>query len=480
MGARSSLLDTFGDDFAWSLLEAAPDGILLVDRAGVVVFVSSQAAALFATLAEDLLGRQVEELVPEDVRPTHRAHRSRFQAAPTVRSMGAGLLLRARRVDGTEFPVEISLSPITMGGDVFTVAALRDVTDRVETEDYLHRVMATLDATDDGVFIFDADSLRYSYVNEGAVRLVGYNRDELLTMTPLHLNPSARREDYRELVATLRASPEQAITRRAVMIGRDGSDVPVEKTYQSAPVGRDRTRWIIALARDVSVRLAAEEELRRSQEALRAAGQVLVLAEDRERIARDLHDTVIQRLFGAGLQLQATLGSADARTRERLEGTVVELDDTIRELRSAIFALHGPSPALGGLRGRLVDILADAARALGFEPRLQLDGPIETIDEMIAENLLAVLREALANVARHARAQSVRVTIGAGGEVVLTVVDDGIGVPDEVLGGEGLTNLAGRAEELGGSFEIVRGPERGSRLEWRVPSSGGVPGSATR
>jgi two-component system, NarL family, sensor histidine kinase DevS len=346
MGARSSLLDTFGDDFAWSLLEAAPDGIILVDRGGIVVFVSSQAAALFQASAQDLLGHTVEELVPDDVRSTHRALRSRFQAAPTVRSMGAGLLLRARRVDGTEFPVEISLSPITMGGEVFTVAALRDVTERVEVE----------------------------------------------------------------------------------------------------------------------------QELRRSQSALREAGEVLLLAEDRERIARDLHDTVIQRLFGAGLQLQATLASTDARTRERLEATVVDLDDTIKELRSAIFALHGPSPALGGLRGRLVDILHDAAGPLGFEPRLQLDGPLESIDEQIAENLLAVLREALANAARHAQARSVRATISSGREVVLVVSDDGRGVPDEVHGGQGLANLARRAEELGGSFEIVRGPEQGSRLEWRVPN----------
>jgi len=348
MGARSSRLDTFGDDFAWSLLEAAPDGILIVDRGGDVVFVSSQAAALFQTSAEDLLGHTVEELVPQDVRSTHRAHRTRFQAAPAVRSMGGGLLLRARRVDGTEFPVEISLSPMTMGGDVFTVAALRDVTDR----------------------------------------------------------------------------------------------------------------------------LKVEEELHRSQDALREAGEVLLLAEDRERIARDLHDTVIQRLFGAGLQLQATLASTDARTRERLEGTVVDLDDTIKELRSAIFALHGPSPARGGLRGRLVDVLGDAAGTLGFEPRLRLEGPIETVDELIAENLLAVLREALANVTRHAQAQRVRVTISAGTDVVLTVTDDGIGVPDEVLGGEGLTNLASRADELGGSFEMVRGVEQGSRLEWRVPNGG--------
>ena len=104
----------------------------------------------------------MEELVPDDVRAVHRAHRTRYQAAPTVRAMGAGLLLRARRGDGSEFPVEISLSPLSMGATAYTVAAVRDVTDRVEAEDHLHRVLHTLDSSDDAVFIFDADSLRYS------------------------------------------------------------------------------------------------------------------------------------------------------------------------------------------------------------------------------------------------------------------------------------------------------------------------------
>ncbi len=274
MGARSAALDALGNDFSWSLLEAAPDGMLIVDRRGEVVFVSAQAAALFGCPDHELLGRTVEELVPDDVRSAHLAHRTHYQAAPTVRSMGAGLLLRARRVDGSEFPVEISLSPLAMGGDTYTVAALRDVTERVEAEDHLHRVLHTLDASDDAVFIFDADTLRYSYVNDGAVRLVGYEQVELLDMTPLHLNPNATEADYRRLVETLQANPDHAVMHEAVLVAKDGREIPVEKTFQSAPVGRDGTRWVVVLARDISERLVAERELRHSQDALREAEQV--------------------------------------------------------------------------------------------------------------------------------------------------------------------------------------------------------------
>ena len=140
---------------------------------------------------------------PEALRAVHRAHRTRFRAEPTVRAMGAGSELWARRSDGSEFPVEISLSPLHLDDDVFAVAAVRDVSARVAAEDQLHRVLRTLDATDDAVFIFDAVTLRFSFVNDGAVRLVGYQRDELLTMTPLHLNPYTTESEYRRLVDAL-------------------------------------------------------------------------------------------------------------------------------------------------------------------------------------------------------------------------------------------------------------------------------------
>lgn len=472
MGVRSPRLNSFGDDFSWSLLDAAPDGVIIASSSGEIVFVSDQAGVLLGYAVDDLLGRGVDELLPDSLQSVHRAHRTRYRAAPVPRSMGAGLLLRARRADGTEFPVEISLKPLSLGDEMFVVAGVRDVSERVETEEHLRRVLHTLDASDDGVFIFDAGTLRFSYVNEGAVRLAGYTRDELLGMTPLHLEDQASEQDYRKLVDSLRSRPERAVTRPAALVRKDGTDIPVETTYQSAPVGRDGTHWVVALTRDISERLAAEEELRQSRDALYQAEQVLAVANDRERIARDLHDTVIQRLFGAGLNLQAVVGIADQRVRSRLEATITDLDTTIAELRMAIFSLQGAGAAPGGLRGRLLDVATDAASALGFEPRLQFEGPVESIPESIAEHLVPTLREALSNVAQHARARRARVSVAVGEDVLLTVTDDGVGVPEEVLGGRGLTNLGNRARALGGLFEIEAEPQGGTRLTWRVPPGG--------
>lgn len=471
MAALSPVVKSLGDDFAWSALDAAPDGVVIADSTGEIVFVNDQGARLFGyDDADALIGRPVEDLLPEDARKVHRAHRTRYRAAPTLRPMGADLSLRARRLDGTEFPVEISLSPLTVGTDVFVMAGIRDITERLDTEEDLRRVLHTLDASDDGVFIVDAATLRYSYVNEGATRLVGYHQEELLEMTPLHLDPDITEAALRELVESLLDEETGSVMRAASLMHKDGSDVPVEVVMQSAPAGRDGTRWLVALARDVSARLEAEEELRRSQDALREAEQVLAIADDRERIARDLHDTVIQRLFAAGLNLQATLARVDDATRSRLETTIDDLDATIRELRMAIFSLQASASTPAGLRGRLLEILTEAQGPLGCEPRLQLDGAIETISDEVAEHLLPTLREALSNIARHANATKVRVSLFVGDEVVLTVVDDGDGVPDEVLGGRGLANMQRRAANLGGSFQIERQDAGGSCLTWHVPA----------
>lgn len=475
MGVRAPMLEPYGDDFAWSLLDSAPDGVVIVSAGGEIVFANDQAGQVFACEPEALLGRQVEDLLPDELRAVHRAHRTRFRADPAPRRMGAGLLLRAKRPDGSTFPTEIALSLLRLGDALFVVAAVRDVTERVEAEDHLHRVLLTLDASDDAIFIFDAESLRYSYVNEGAVRLVGYSRDELLAMTPLHLNPHATETEYRAVVDALQAEAGASPMRQWTLMRKDGTEVAVETTFQHAPIARDGGRWVIALARDISARLVAERELSQSQDALREAEQIMAIAGDRERIARDLHDTVIQRLFGAGLSLNATLGLVDDVARERISDTIDSLDQTIKELRTAIFSLQGSAAATtGGLRGRLLAVVNEAAPGLGLEPRLQFDGPIDAIDPVVAGHLVAVLREALSNVIQHAHAANVRVAVAATDEIVITVTDDGVGIPGDVLGGRGLGNMARRAEQLGGRFEIAVQPTGGSCLTWCVPADTSV------
>jgi signal transduction histidine kinase len=201
----------------------------------------------------------------------------------------------------------------------------------------------------------------------------------------------------------------------------------------------------------------------------------LALLEDRERIARDLHDTVIQRLFATGLNLQACHRLAQVpEVRNRLEQAVADLDDTIRQIRTTIFALETTATEEQGLRAGVLNLAKEMDGVLGFEPHIRFDGAIDTkVSPAVAEQLLSALREVLANVARHARATTATIDVEViGDDVVLRVTDNGVGVPDAAgrrAGGRGLRNLAARAAEMGGEFTIERGENGGTLVRWLVP-----------
>jgi PAS domain S-box-containing protein len=335
----------FGDDFFSSVIDAAPDGLLIVDDEGRILLANRHASELFGYDHADLVRLCVDDLLPESMRGRHPQHRKEYGAEPRVRPMGIDLHLRAARADGSEFPVEISLSPLAVDDRPLVVAVVRDITARIE----------------------------------------------------------------------------------------------------------------------------AEERLGQSEAALRDAEQALAIGEDRERIARDLHDTVIQRLFASGLQLQAVMGRVDEDVHDRIDTIVDGLDETIRDLRTAIFALQAPQiHDQGGLRGELLRVVDESSRLLGFEPRLQFEGPVETISSPVRDHVVPVVREALSNVARHARARSARVIVSAGDQVWVSIIDDGVGMPNDVVGGRGVKNLSDRAAQVGGTLEVEVGPDGGTTVIWRA------------
>ncbi|MBN9108170.1 MAG: GAF domain-containing protein [Pseudonocardia sp.] len=206
----------------------------------------------------------------------------------------------------------------------------------------------------------------------------------------------------------------------------------------------------------------------------RAERERLRMLDERERIAADLHDHVIQRLFGAGLSLQAVaarLGGDPVADRqaERVRGVVGDLDDTIARIRTTIFALQQPDDAQG-LRVAVLRVVDEAAEVLGFGPALRFTGPADTLsgDDELVDDLVAVLREALTNVAKHAGAAHVEVDLvvdPAAGHVELVVSDDGRG-PGEGGRRSGLANLRRRAERRGGTSTLAPAAAGGSRLTW--------------
>ncbi|MFJ7903126.1 GAF domain-containing protein [Streptomyces sp. NPDC096198] len=201
------------------------------------------------------------------------------------------------------------------------------------------------------------------------------------------------------------------------------------------------------------------------------AEQIAVL-QDRDRIARDLHDLAIQRIFATGMTLQSAGRLIEhPEAAERVLKAVDDLDETIKIIRSAIFGLRArPGGLEDSLRARIVRVVGEETPALSFAPGVQMEGLVDTdVPREVADHVVAVLSEALANIARHAQADRAEVVLTAGGhEVTLTVTDNGVGIPSDGRR-SGLRNMAERAQQLGGHLDVSRPDGGGATLRWRVP-----------
>jgi signal transduction histidine kinase len=202
----------------------------------------------------------------------------------------------------------------------------------------------------------------------------------------------------------------------------------------------------------------------------RAQRQLDVLA-DRDRIAGDLHDHVIQRLFATGMSLQGGVRRiTDEEARRRVVRAVEQLDETVRDIRTSIFDLNtsAEDPAIS-LRRRMLDVVAELSADSAVSPSIRINGAVDTlVPPGIGEHAVAVLREGVSNAIRHAQASEIIVTVEAGSDLIVDVLDNGVGLPAE-LARSGLLNVDRRAGECGGTATFAPGPAGGTRLTWRVP-----------
>lgn len=220
---------------------------------------------------------------------------------------------------------------------------------------------------------------------------------------------------------------------------------------------------IVALATTAGVAI----ENARLQDRL---GEVRVL-EDRERIARDLHDTVIQRMFASGLRLQGLAArETDPEVVNRLQEVIDDLDETVRDIRTTIFELQRPRIPGRSTRQEIIDIVDELVEPSGIVADIRFDGPIDlAVPDAIADHLEATVREAVTNAVRHAGCGCIHIDVTVADDVTARIADDGRGIDDDHPAGNGLRNLRSRALELGGDCSITRGAAGGTVVEWRVP-----------
>jgi two-component system, NarL family, sensor histidine kinase DevS len=224
---------------------------------------------------------------------------------------------------------------------------------------------------------------------------------------------------------------------------------------------------------ELVVALAAAAGLAIENARLHEHVQTLALLEERERIGRDLHDDVIQRVFAAGLSLQSTAQiTSQPEVADRITRVIGDLDVTIQQVRNTIFQLGRTGPPVPSLRQDIATVCAQAGGTLGFDPTCRITGPVDAaVPAQIASHLVLVLREALSNVVRHAGARSVHVDLAVEWNLVrLQIDDDGVGTDEDAIGrGNGLVNLRERAVAVGGTFSLGPGPSGGTRLVWQAP-----------
>ncbi|WP_228001805.1 GAF domain-containing sensor histidine kinase [Nocardia australiensis] len=237
----------------------------------------------------------------------------------------------------------------------------------------------------------------------------------------------------------------------------------VLRPAKAAPLDNAGQAMMAAFATQAALALRLAQSQRRNRE--------LDVLSDRDRIARDLHDHVIQRLFAVGLALQGTAQRARVpELKTRLTETIQDIQSIVQDIRHSIFDLHDSTEAdAPTLRKRLHGVIADMIDESGLRTTIRLAGPVSVLAPPLSEDVEAVLREGVSNAVRHASATTVSVHVSVRDDVTIEVTDDGIGVPDDFERMSGLANLAARAEQSGGTFKVERRLEGGTVLRWSAP-----------
>ncbi|ORB86069.1 histidine kinase [Mycobacterium kansasii] len=228
----------------------------------------------------------------------------------------------------------------------------------------------------------------------------------------------------------------------------------------SGPVTEEQLEMMAAFSDQAALALQLAGSQRRMRE--------LDVVTERDRIARDLHDHVIQRLFAVGLALQAAVPRARVpEVQQRLSEAVDDLQGVIQEIRTTIFDLHGASAGITRLRQR-IDAAVGQFAGSGLRTSVQFVGPLSVVDNVLADHAEAVVREAVSNAVRHARATTLMVRVKVADDLCIEVSDNGCGMPEHFTG-SGLTNLRRRAEEAGGEMAIESTPDGGTSVQWSAP-----------
>lgn len=475
------------------LVESAMDAIITIDEDQRVVHFNAAAEKAFRWPRRAVLGQPLEMLVPERFRGAHRGHVERFGAtAATSRGMGAQTVLFALRADGSEFPIEASISQHEEGGRKLLTVILRDITRRLDSAQALERsesrLRGILDSAMDAIITVDEDQ-HIVLFNAAAEAVFACPRHEAVGAPLDWFIPERYRAGHRELVRRFGDSAETSrrmgSARIVTGLRRNGEEFPIEASISHAT---DRgQRFYTVILRDVTERVRAEQALKRSRDEIQGLALAASTAREQEksRIARELHDELGQALTALKIDvgwLRENGGRESPERIAKIESMQRLLDSTVAAARRISADLRPMMLDDLGLIAASEWLVENFSQRTGIPCELVIGAGDLDLADPHATTVFRTLQESLTNAAKHSHATQVEVALEReNGEVVLTVSDNGTGfVPEGARkpGSFGQIGLRERAYHLGGTIAFESSPGTGTRVVLRIPEPAAPGGDA--
>lgn len=496
-----------------SILEAIPDAIAAVNRQGIIIQVNSQTEAMFGYTRDELIGQKIEILVPERQRGMHDQHREEFHARPKIRRMGSGLDLYGRRRDGSEFPVEISLSPVTIGDTMVVLSAIRDITDRKRIEQQLrqaseeldrrksrelresqNRLALIVDSSHDAIIGKNLDGI-ITHWNKGAEQMYGYSAEKVIGQHISMLCPKDRPDEIPLILEKIRRG-EQVPYFESIRVTKDGRRLNVSISVSPIQDADGRIVGASAIARNITAQKKIEDQLRHSQK-MEAVGRLAGgLAHDFNNLLGIV--TACTELLYArtdqenleyieGIREAAKRGAVLTKQmlafsrKQQVQPQVLDLNERLREVTKLLRPLMGDDVEIallprtklsvievdpGQLDQVVLNLAVNARDAMPKGGRLMMETGVFDFDEAFARDHGITM---------------------AGRYVMLAISDNGIGM-DEVtrsrifepffttkeMGkgtGLGLATVYGIVKQSGGDIWVYSEPDRGTTFKIYFPSA---------